>query len=197
MRIGGLRPPGGRWRVPGRAHRRGGGWRPSTWHSVLVAVVLVGAALALQRCVPPLEGAVRVVDGDSLTLDGTRIRLSGIDAPELRQSCGAEGATRPCGQQAKQALERIIAAAVSADGASPHASPLSCRPVDEDRYQRTVAVCSAQGQDVAAQLVAEGWAVPLGLSYRAEASAAQAAGRGIWSGPFERPTDFRERARGR
>lgn len=193
MRIGGIRPPGGRWRVPGRGTSRGGGgargWRRSTVGSLAVALVLVAVALVVERVVPPLEGAVRVADGDSLDIDGTRVRLEGIDAPELHQSCGAPSRLWPCGQWAKQAMTKAVAGGVS------------CRPVDEDRYRRAVSVCriggdGAEGRDLGARLVEEGWAVATSLAYRREEAAARAAERGIWSGPFEMPTEFRARGRG-
>jgi len=110
---------------------------------VFFALLLVGAALIAQHLVPALTGAVRVADGDSLEIGGERVRLDGIDAPELHQSCGAPGQTWPCGERARAALMAIVAAA-----------KVSCRHVGEERYGR-------------------------------------AAGRGIWSGPFDLPADWR------
>lgn len=40
-----------------------------------------------------LNGVASVIDGDTVEIRGTRIRLHGIDAPESRQLC-----TRPSGQ---------------------------------------------------------------------------------------------------
>jgi len=162
--------------------RRSGarGWRPGTYGSILVAVVLVGVALVAERLTPALTGAVRVADGDSFELGGERVRLDGIDAPELHQSCGAQGRTWPCGEKAKAALAALVASGA-----------VSCRPVDEDRYGRAVSVCTADGRDIGARLVKEGWAVATGFAYAGEQRAARAAGRGIWSGPFEMPADWR------
>nr|WP_250152494.1 thermonuclease family protein [Ancylobacter radicis] len=176
-------PPGGRWGGP----RRSGGWRRSTWRrstwgSILVALVLVGVALLVERVVPPLTGAVRVADGDSLVVAGERVRLDGIDAPELHQSCGAPGTEWPCGARAKEALEAVVAQ-----------GEVNCRPVDEDRYGRAVAICAAGAADLGARQVAAGWALATGLAYQREEAAARAAGRGIWSGPFEVPAQWRQR----
>ncbi|MCS0493939.1 thermonuclease family protein [Ancylobacter sp. MQZ15Z-1] len=168
-----------RRRAPRRAGTR---WRPSTRGSILVAVVLVVIALVVEHFVPPLTGAVRVADGDSLELDGVRVRLEGIDAPELHQSCG-EAATRwPCGEKAKAALQALVAGA-----------KVNCRPVDEDRYGRAVAICEADGRDIGAALVAQGWAVATGLAYTGEQSTAREERRGIWAGPFEMPANWRAR----
>lgn len=169
-------------RVSPRGGRRGGGWRRSTWGSILVALGLIGVALVVERLVPPLSGAVRVADGDSLVLNGERVRLDGIDAPELHQSCGEMGREWPCGARAKAALEAIIAE-----------GEVNCRPVDEDRYGRAVAICEAGGADLSAAQVGAGWALATGLAYRREEAAARAAGRGLWSGPFEEPRVWRER----
>lgn len=147
---------------------------------MLFAAVLVVIALAVQRSMPPLTGAVRVVDGDSLEIGGERVRLGGIDAPELHQSCGAAGRDWPCGAKAKAALAALV------EGAD-----LRCRPVDEDRYARAISICAADGRDIAARLVEQGWAVATGLSYRREEAAAREAGRGLWSGPFDLPADWR------
>ena len=78
----------------------------------LIASILGGAVgLALVHLVLPgdsggeLSGRAVIVDGDTLRLGGERIRLKGMDAPELAQSCtGADGRSWPCGQQAKAAL---------------------------------------------------------------------------------------------
>nr|WP_281493848.1 thermonuclease family protein [Ancylobacter koreensis] len=127
-----------------------------------------------------MTGSVRVADGDSLEVGGERVRLDGLDAPELHQSCGAVSKMWPCGERARAVLREIV-----------EAGAVSCRPVDEDRYGRAVAVCTVDGADIGARLVGQGWAVATGLAYRAEERAARAAGRGIWSGPFDMPADWR------
>lgn len=86
------------------------------------------------------EGVVtRVVDGDTLYLDGveTRIRLWGLDAPERGQ---------PGGNAAKRALREIA-----------HGERLRCKEVDIDRYGRIVGKCFlADGGDVAALMIESG-----------------------------------------
>ena len=51
-----------------------------------------------------LDGQVSAVDGDSLEMTGTRIRLFGIDAPEARQSCKRQQADWACGADAARQL---------------------------------------------------------------------------------------------
>jgi len=130
----------------------------------------------------PLGGAqVTVVDGDSLRADGKNIRLIGIDAPELRQTCrDARGRDWACGRAAKA---RLVALVSSGD--------VACTARGRDRYGRTLAVCSGRGfADLGDTLVREGHAVDFGGYFSAEQEARQAR-RGLWDGSFERPQDWR------
>ena len=116
-------------------------------------------------------------------MDGTRIRLYGVDAPETEQSYLAGRARWTCGNRAKRDLARHI-----------DARSVTCDERDRDRYGRVVAVCRHAGRDVNAWLVAQGWA----LAYRRysgayvdEEEAARAARRGVWRGEFVAPWDWR------
>jgi endonuclease YncB( thermonuclease family) len=68
--------------------------------SLIVLVVLALPAPALATMV---EGRARVVDGDTLEVGGRKVRLFGIDAPELDQTCDAEGQLWACGAEARAA----------------------------------------------------------------------------------------------
>ena len=127
-----------------------------------------------------LTGPAVVVDGDTLRLGEDRVRLAGIDAPELAQACtDAAGASWPCGAEARRQLARLIAA-----------RPVACTPEDRDRYGRIVASCRAGDADLAAGIVAAGLAVATD-GYGSEERAARAAKRGIWAGSFAQPADWR------
>ena len=158
------------------------GWRPDTWRSIVVALLLVGAALIAERYIPALTGAVRLADGDSLELGTERIRIEGIDAPELHQNCGASGAEWPCGRRAKEALQKIV-----------DTGEVKCRPVDRDRYGRDVSICEVGGRDLGRAMVEQGFAVAFGTAYLTEERAARTAKRGIWAGPFDMSAEWRAR----
>ena len=130
------------------------------------------------------RGAAHVADGDSVAIGGTRLRLVGIDAPELAQTCRADGRTFACGETAKVRLETLIAG-----------RPLDCRWERRDKYGRGLAVCRAGALDLGAAMVRDGWAVAYG-AHEAEEAEARRAGRGLWAGSFEWPEDFRRRERG-
>jgi endonuclease YncB( thermonuclease family) len=158
---------------------------PVVTFALLVAVLLAyGYKHWLPEPLEPVTGRARVADGDSIEIAGARIRLEGIDAPELHQTCtDRAGQVWPCGRTAADELRSHIAG-----------RELTCRPYGVDRYQRLVAACFlADGSDVNAWLVRQGWAVAYGrgTTYHSEQSAARSARRGIWSGSFTPPSEWR------
>ncbi len=127
-----------------------------------------------------LDGRVVVNDGDSLTLEGERIRLLGIDAPELGQTCHKAGEDYPCGRQSREALAGLIGGRT-----------VSCSAQGRDRYDRLLATCTAGPDELNRRQVETGWAFAYG-GYEAEERAAREKGAGIWAGSFERPQHWRE-----
>ena len=96
-----------------------------------------------------LCGVATVVDGDTLEIHGTRVRLHGIDAPESAQLClDADRRSWRCGQRAAMALADRIGRA-----------PVRCRRTDTDRYNRMIAVCFRGEEDLNAWMVTTGRAV--------------------------------------
>ena len=81
-----------------------------------------------------------VTDGDTFRTDeGDRVRLWGIDAPEI---------TTPRGVEAKRTLENILAR---------EGSLLTCYVMGYDNYQRTVARCeTGYGMDIGCELIRRG-----------------------------------------
>jgi endonuclease YncB( thermonuclease family) len=134
----------------------------------------------------PVTGLARVADGDSLVVAGVRIRLIGIDAPELNQTCNdAKGQSWPCGHAAQRELRAYLGR-----------RPLTCEPHGSDRFGRVLAVCSLpDGTNVNAWMVRQGFAVVSGYPgpYRAEQDEARAAKRGMWAGTFMFPAEWRKR----
>jgi endonuclease YncB( thermonuclease family) len=93
-------------------------------------------------------GQASIIDGDTLEIHGTRIRLWGVDAPESSQLCrGADSNLYRCGAKAANDLDSFIAR-----------RPVNCTPVAEDQYGRTVATCSVGG-DIGEWLVRNGLAL--------------------------------------
>ena len=148
--------------------------------AVLVVALIGGIAAWLTPPGPPIEGKPYVIDGDTLRIGSTRIRLSGIDAPELDQTCAAsDGAEWSCGMKAKDFVEKLV-----------RGDTLSCRRSGRDRYGRALGRCTDQGADVGEAIVAAGWATTE-FDYAAAEAGARSAKRGIWAGTFIAPADWR------
>jgi endonuclease YncB( thermonuclease family) len=126
-----------------------------------------------------VKGRPQLVDGDSFHLAGEEVRLVGIDAPEGPQTCTRGGATWPCGEESRRHLQRLIAGRT-----------VECVAPERDQHGRLLARCTAGEHDLNREMVASGLAVAYG-DYQREETGARAAKRGLWSGEFERPRDWR------
>ena len=153
---------------------------------LILRCLLVLSCIATPAVAASVEGAARVIDGDTLDVAGTRVRLFGIDAPEARQTCREAGTDWACGTWAGQMLAEAV------EGQS-----VRCEGEGLDRYGRLLASCSAGGQDLGRRMVQTGAALAYrrySTRYATEEARAAAAGRGIWSGEMARPEDVRHPA---
>jgi len=160
-----------------------------SWHGMPDIRSANSAGVGTQEIRTPISARASVIDGDTLRVGGERIRLLGIDAPELSQTCRDEaGREWLCGREARDRLNALVGQ-----------GEVNCATNSLDRYGRALATCSAGPvADVGASLVREGYAVDYGrgpINYRSAEAEARAARRGIWRGEFERPQDWRERHR--
>lgn len=138
--------------------------------SILFAVAILAG---------PACGEVAIVDGDTFDLNGVRIRLNGIDAPEYGQTCGSW----KCGADALEALNTLV-----------NSGPVTCQKMGDDGYGRIIARCSVQGRDIGATMVSEGMAyafVKYSADYVAEEKQAQSMKTGLWRGDFQKPWEYR------
>lgn len=133
-----------------------------------------------------ISGPARVIDGDTLVIGQTIIRLHGIDAAETGQRCTGEGhkILRP-GKDAVLLLQGLAEGGVSCDGAQ------------WDDYGRLVAVCrTSKGEDINRRLVADGWAwafVRYSSNYVQEEASARSRHLGVWAMACEPPWVFRQK----
>ena len=131
------------------------------------------------------SGIGRAKDGDSLMVGNREVRLFGIDAPEYSQRCTRGGAQWSCGAEATERLSALVTG-----------REVRCRQISTDQYHRTVAKCSVGGTDINAAMTESGFAV----AYRRYSSdyvpfeeRAKSAKRGLWSGTFEAPREYRQK----
>lgn len=130
-----------------------------------------------------LIGFGKVVDGDTIILQEKRIRLQGLDAPELTQNCWENGESWACGARAAKELNKRIS------GRS-----IRCSEESIDRYGRVVGVCLVDDTDLGAWMVVEGWALAyrrFSKDYVEEEAIAAKQKKGIWRGQFDPPWDWR------
>ncbi|QOZ51524.1 thermonuclease family protein [Bradyrhizobium sp. CCBAU 53338] len=143
-------------------------------------------ALILPTCAAEVNGVPQIVDADTVYVGALKIRLQGIDAPEMDQVClDQAGKTWQCGIEARSALEH-------------HSAGRSwlCRTSGADRYGRALGTCFVEGRDLNGWLVSEGWALAFrrySLNYVTDEDVARAAQRGLWKGSFVAPWDWRRR----
>jgi len=153
------------------------------WRGICVALLLGIAAFAkwmMGDALPPrVEGVAHLIDGDSFRLGQYEVRLKGIDAPEGRQTCRRGGKDWDCGAEARRELARIIGG-----------RPIACDVDSRDQHGRLLAYCKAGQRDINAGMVASGYALSYG-AYLKDEGVAKAAKRGLWSGEFQRPRDWR------
>lgn len=148
---------------------------------MLILCLVAGLVTLLDESQPPLDGQGRASDGDSLRLGTERIRLIGLDAPELAQHCTDDkGRQWTCGRAARDAMAALLSL-----------GPLQCLPEGQDRYGRVLATCQIGGDDLGAALVAQGMAVSAG-AYWVEQETARRARLGIWTGDFKLPRQWRD-----
>jgi endonuclease YncB( thermonuclease family) len=133
-----------------------------------------------------LSGVPRIVDGDTLAIGTTKVRLEGIDAPETDQIClNANGVHWTCGIDARDQLAARIAG-----------REINCTSNGTDVYRRTLAICSLAGEDLNGWMVQQGWAlayVKYSSAYRQVEEDARANQRGLWQGAFIAPWDWRHK----
>ncbi len=127
---------------------------------------------------------LRVVDGDTIHLNGQKIRFTGIDTPELKQTCLKEGSKDPCGVTAKQILIDKIGN-----------NNVECISEGKDQYKRTLAECFVNNESLSSYLVRSGYA----FAYRryskkfiADENYARINNIGMWSMEFDYPWDYRK-----
>ena len=140
--------------------------------------------LGLLVCSNSFADNLKIVDGDTIVLNGEKIRFSGIDTPELKQTCMQGDQEVSCGMSAKMLLVKKIGN-----------NTLECISEGKDVYKRTLAECFINGESLSSFLVRSGYA----FAYRKyskkfikDEDFAKANKLGMWAMTFQYPWDFRK-----
>ena len=128
---------------------------------------------------------VQITDGDTIKINGEKIRFSGIDTPEMKQTCIENGIVNPCGVTAKKILIDKISN-----------NEVICISEGKDQYKRTLAECFVNDESLSSYLVRSGYA----FAYRryskkfiADEEYAKFNKIGMWSMKFDYPWDWRKK----
>ncbi|NBX67018.1 MAG: thermonuclease family protein [Proteobacteria bacterium] len=139
--------------------------------------------VSLEAHAGTLEGRATVHDGDTIRIGETSIRIWGIDAVELKQTCEKDGAVMPCGMMAREALAAIIGT-----------NTVTCTAKGKS-YKRVVGTCFVNGRDIAAEMTRLGMAYDAPkyskAFYNGDQTAAQTAGVGLWAMNAQDPAHWR------
>ena len=127
---------------------------------------------------------VTVVDGDTIKLGDVKIRFSGIDAPEINQTCVASEGKVACGKISRDILISKVTN-----------NKISCTDEGKDFYGRVLGECFVNGESLSRYLVREGFA----FAYRkysdkfiSDEEYAKSNRLGMWSMKFQYPWDYRK-----
>ncbi len=167
----------------------GRGSDTARWIALLIALIGSLSYFTYDRLFrppdAPISGFASVADGDTIRIFNSRIRLLDIDAPELEQTCeNAQQKSWSCGEAATAELQKHLRGHI-----------VTCQPHGRDYYQRVLATCSLpDGSNINSWIVRRGWAVIANRAhtYQAEEMEARLAKRGIWSGTFMVPREWRK-----
>ena len=131
-----------------------------------------------------IEGKAIIIDGDTIHIGKNKIRLHGIDAPEINQTCIIDKKIWNCGIESKIALENFILK-----------KEVNCEIIDVDQYRRFVGICFLENQNINQYMVRNGWAIAYkyySLKFVKDEEFAKKNKLGIWQGSFIEPYLFRK-----
>jgi len=150
----------------------------------IAAALAAGPAAAVDET---LRGEATAVEGDVLMVQGTKVRLAGIDAPDLGQICGTgTGREYDCGDMARRVLAALLAGREIECILSGPPSPDGLR----------AGTCRAEGKSIAGAMAVRGWAfaaIKLSHRYVPLQAVAQARKAGMWAGRVDAPWNWRTR----
>ena len=128
---------------------------------------------------------IKITDGDTIHINGEKIRFSGIDSPELKQTCIKKGIRKPCGITARQILINKISD-----------NEIVCIREGKDIYKRTLAECFVNDESLSSYLVKRGYAFAFrkySKKFVKDENYARKNKLGMWSMNFEMPWQYRKK----
>ena len=149
--------------------------------SLIFILFITSITNSLSEVKKIIKGTAKVIDGDTIKINGKKIRLFGIDAPEKNQICSKNSNSYNCGLTSTKFLKEII-----------KNEKIECTYKNLDRYGRILGICG----DINGKMVEFGHAVAYvrySKKYLSLQRKAKNEKRGIWSGKFDMPEDWRRK----
>ena len=131
-----------------------------------------------------INGKAKIIDGDTIHIGKNKIRLHGIDALEINQTCTIKEKTWECGIESYLALKSIILN-----------NKVQCEIIDVDQYKRLIGKCFVNKIYINQYMVLNGWAIAYryySLDFIDDEEIAKKNKIGIWKGKFQEPYLFRK-----
>ena len=159
--------------------------------TIIIILILTTNLLAEE-----IIGISKVIDGDTVQIDNFKIRLEGIDAPEMRQKCKREFLKISstigfifykdynCGEVSKKKLKDKI-----------NKSEIKCISSSKDRYKRHIATCFKEQTNLNQWMVRNGYAIAYrryNKKYIPDEDFAKENKLGLWKGKFMDPEKWRK-----
>ena len=133
------------------------------------------------------ENSAKVIDGNTIHIGSKKYRFSGIDTPEMKQTCKKDNQIVMCGVIAKNALVKKI-----------NKQQVNCKEEEIDRYKRIIAECFVNNESLSKYLVRNGYAVAYrrySMKFVEDEDYAKKNKLGLWSMSFDYPWDYRAKLR--
>ena len=140
-----------------------------------------------------ISGKAITIDGDTIKIKNKKIRLHGIDAPEIKQLCQRTFLSififsfqenYKCGEISKKKLEKYVKNNI-----------IKCKVEGIDRYKRILGTCYKNTININSRMVRNGYAVAYKKYSKKYLSVEREAKReelGLWKGKFDKPWDWRK-----
>ena len=158
--------------------------------SVLFLILITNVSFSSEK----IYGIPKVIDGDTIKIDNFKIRLFGIDAPEIDQICQKPwisinffslNKNYKCGEVSSNKLKNYL-----------KDKRVYCQIKGKDRYKRYLGICYKNKSDINKWMVANGLAlsyVKYSKKYLINENFAKKNNKGLWIGKFDKPWEWRKK----
>ena len=148
---------------------------------ITISLILYSSASFSEKII---NGKAKIIDGDTIHIGINKIRLHGIDAPEIDQACTIKDKKWHCGLESALALKKLVLD-----------NNINCVVSDIDKYQRYIAECFINNQNINKIMVRNGWAIAYryySLDFVEDEKLAKKDKIGLWKGEFQEPYLYRK-----